>query len=72
MSDALGGSAGGSCNIGPRGVRQRGTAGFVALFAGLGLAVWCVLAERGWLWRNVAVALVSFGALALLQARART
>ncbi len=60
------------CNIGPRGVRQRASAGALSLLAGLALGAWCVLAPAGWPLRALAVVLILFGALALLQARAKT
>ena len=72
MRDSADRSAAEVCNIGPRGVRQRATAGAVSLLGGLALGAWCVLAPVGWPLRALAVALILFGALALLQARAKT
>jgi len=60
------------CNIGPRGVRRRATIGAVSMLGGLGLGVWAIVAPAGWPVRGLAVALVLFGALALVQARAKT
>lgn len=60
------------CNIGPRGVRRRATIGAISLLLGLGLGAWAILAPAGWPVRGLAVALILFGALALVQARAKT
>lgn len=59
-------------NLDRRGVRQRMMGGLVAFGLGLALATYAIVAVRGLGWRLGAVGLLAFGALALLQARAKT
>lgn len=59
-------------NLDRRGVRQRLVGGVVAFGGGAALALYAVIQGHGLAWRLPAVALLAFGALALIQARAKT